>query len=70
MVTLDAVDSALDTLLVVSAENEFEPIQVFNAFDSPQLCLNESTHTYELRDDSNRRLHGTAQDRLQVLRNR
>lgn len=70
VVSLDAAESALNTLLVVSTENEFKPIQVFNAFDSPQLYLNEASHTYELRDGLNRKLHGTAQDRLQVLRNR
>ncbi|CAI5747422.1 unnamed protein product [Peronospora destructor] len=70
VVTLEALESALDTLLVVSAENDFEQIQVFGAFDTPMLHFNTYNKSYEFRADAHRRLHAGPESRLQLLRNR
>lgn len=70
VVTLEALESALDTLLAVSAENDFEKIQVFGAFDTPMLHFNTHNKSYELRADAHRRLHAGPESRLQLLRNR
>lgn len=70
VVSLEALESALDTLLAVSAENQFEPIQVFGAFDSPLLQYNANTAAYELKAGADRRTHAGAEARLQLLRNR
>ncbi|CAI5703471.1 unnamed protein product [Peronospora effusa] len=70
VVTLEALESALDTLLAVSAENDFEQIQVFGAFDTPMLHFNTYNKSYELRADAQRRLHAGPESRLQLLRNR
>ena len=70
MVTLEALESALDTLLAVSAANDFEQIQVFGAFDTPRLHFNTHTNSYELKVDAHRRLHAGPESRIQLLRNR
>ncbi|DBA03656.1 TPA: hypothetical protein N0F65_006835 [Lagenidium giganteum] len=70
VVTLEALESALDTLLAVSADNNYEQIQVFNAFETPRLHYNTHNSSYELRADRHRRIHGTAEDRIQLLRHR
>lgn len=70
MVTLEALESALDTLLAVSAENDYEQIQVFGAFDTPRLHFNTHNNSYELKADAHRRLHAGPESRIQLLRNR
>ncbi|RLN96760.1 hypothetical protein BBJ28_00025649 [Nothophytophthora sp. Chile5] len=70
VVTLEALESALDTLLAVSAENEFEQIQVFDAFDTPRLHFNSHSNAYELKADATRRLHAGPEARLRLLRDR
>uniref|UniRef100_A0AAV1UIC8 DNA polymerase epsilon subunit n=1 Tax=Peronospora matthiolae TaxID=2874970 RepID=A0AAV1UIC8_9STRA len=70
VVTLEALESALDTLLAVSAANEFEQIQVFGAFYTPRLHFNTHTNSYELKADAHRRLHAGPESRIQLLRNR
>ncbi|KUG00664.1 DNA polymerase epsilon subunit 2 [Phytophthora nicotianae] len=70
VVTLEALESALDTLLAVSAENDYEQIQVFGAFDTPRLHFNTHNNSYELRADAHRRLHAGPESRIQLLRNR
>ncbi|RLN63551.1 hypothetical protein BBP00_00004060 [Phytophthora kernoviae] len=70
VVTLEALESALDTLLAVSAENDFEQIQVFGAFDMPRLHFNSHNSSYELKADAHRRLHAGPEARLQLLRDR
>ncbi|GMF12551.1 unnamed protein product [Phytophthora lilii] len=70
VVTLEALESALDTLLAVSAENDFEQIQVFGAFDTPRLHFNTHNNSYELKADAHRRLHAGPESRIQLLRNR
>ncbi|KAJ0409321.1 hypothetical protein ATCC90586_000558 [Pythium insidiosum] len=70
VVSLAALDSALDTLLAVSDENQFERLQIFDAFSTPRLHYRPGTNSYELRADAHRTLHATAEDRLALLRNR
>lgn len=70
VVTLEALESALDTLLAVSSENQFETIQVFGAFETPKLHFSTHTNSFELKADSQRRIHGSAVDRLNLLRDR
>nr|KAE8937138.1 hypothetical protein PF009_g12954 [Phytophthora fragariae] len=70
VVTLEALESALDTLLAVSAENDYEQIQVFGAFDTPRLHFNTHNNSYELKADAHRRLHAGPESRIQLLRNR
>ncbi|KAL4109214.1 hypothetical protein PRIC1_000917 [Phytophthora ramorum] len=70
VVTLGALESALDTLLAVSAENDFEQIQVFGAFDTPRLHFNTHNNSYELKADAHRRLHAGPESRIQLLRDR
>lgn len=70
VVTLEALESALDTLLAVSTENQFEAIQVFNAFEIPQLVFNQNNSAYELQGGSNRHIHADAEARLDLFRNR
>lgn len=70
VVTLEALESALDTLLAVSAENDYEQIQVFGAFDTPRLHFNMHNNSYDLRADTHRRLHAGPEARIQLLRNR
>ncbi|KAE9015715.1 hypothetical protein PR002_g13853 [Phytophthora rubi] len=70
VVTLEALESALDTLLAVSAENDYEQIQVFGAFDTPRLHFNTHNNSYELKADAHRRLHAGPESRIQLLRDR
>ncbi|GAB9463817.1 hypothetical protein Gpo141_00001264 [Globisporangium polare] len=70
VVTLEALESALDTLLAVSSENQFEAIQVFNAFEMPRLHFSSHTNSYELKADSHRRIHAGPEERLNLLRDR
>ncbi|CAI5723284.1 unnamed protein product [Hyaloperonospora brassicae] len=70
VVTLEALESALDTLLAVSAANDYEQIQVFGAFDTPRLHFNTHTNSYELKADAQRRLHAGPESRIQLLRHR
>ncbi|TYZ58561.1 hypothetical protein PybrP1_007279 [[Pythium] brassicae (nom. inval.)] len=70
VVTLEALESALDTLLAVSNENQFEAIQVFGAFETPKLHFIAHTNSYELKADSHRRIHAGPADRLNLLRDR
>ncbi|OWZ23863.1 DNA polymerase epsilon subunit [Phytophthora megakarya] len=70
VVTLEALESAFDTLLAVSAENDYEQIQVFGAFDTPRLHFNTHNNSYELRADVHRKLHAGPESRSQLLRNR
>lgn len=70
VVTLEALESALDTLLAVSSENQFEAIQVFNAFEMPRLHFSPHTNSYELKADSHRRIHSGPEERLNLLRDR
>lgn len=70
VVSLEALESALDTLLAVSTENQFEAIQVFNAFEMPYLHFNANSSSYELKPGAGRRIHAGPDARLQLLRNR
>ncbi|CAH0520175.1 unnamed protein product [Peronospora belbahrii] len=70
VVTMEALESALDTLLAVSAENDFEKIQVFGAFNMPTLHFNPYNKSYELKANVHRRLHAGPESRIQLLRNR
>lgn len=70
VVTLEALESALDTLLAVSSENQFETIQIFGAFETPKLHFSGHTNSYELKADSHRRIHAGPADRLNLLRDR
>lgn len=68
--SLEALESALDTLLAVSSENQFEAIQVLNAFETPCLHYNPNNSSYELKPGAGRRIHAGPDARLQLLRNR
>ncbi|CEG41728.1 dna polymerase epsilon [Plasmopara halstedii] len=70
VVTLEALESALDTLLAVSAENDYERIQVFGAFDTPKLHYNYHNNLYELKGNTHFELHAGPESRIQLLRNR
>ncbi|KAH9115975.1 hypothetical protein AeMF1_010045 [Aphanomyces euteiches] len=70
VVSQEALESALDTLLSVSRENDYESIQVFSAFEQPQLKYHPSTKTYEVSVDPTRKMHGTAKHRLNLFRDR
>jgi DNA polymerase epsilon subunit 2 len=70
VVSLEALESALDTLLAVSSENQFETIQIFNAFETPYLHFNANSSSYELKSGAGRRIHAGPDARLQLLRNR
>ncbi|TMW63259.1 hypothetical protein Poli38472_002200 [Pythium oligandrum] len=70
VVSLEALESALDTLLAVSEENQFESIQIFDAFTTPRLAYNSANSLYELKADRHRSIHAPAESRLQLLRDR
>ncbi|KAF1330108.1 DNA polymerase epsilon subunit, partial [Globisporangium splendens] len=70
VVSLEALESALDTLLAVSSENQFDAIQVFNAFETPKLHYSSHTSSYELKSDAHRRIHASPEYRINLLRDR
>jgi hypothetical protein len=70
VVSLEALESALDTLLAVSSENQFDAIQVFNAFETPKLHYTSHTSSYELKSDAHRRIHAGPEHRINLLRDR
>ncbi|RLO12970.1 hypothetical protein DYB28_012810, partial [Aphanomyces astaci] len=70
VVSQDALESALDTLLNVSSDNDYQCIQVFNAFDQPKLIFHPSTKTYEVSADPTRKLHASSAHRLSLFRER
>lgn len=70
VVTLEALESALDTLLAVSSENQFESIQIFGAFETPKLHYASHSNSFELKADARRRIHADADFRLKLLRDR
>jgi DNA polymerase epsilon subunit 2 len=70
VVSLSALESALDTLLAVSDENEYQRIQVFNAFEIPCLKYNINTNGYELKPELNRSLIASTEYRINLFRQR
>ncbi|ETV95230.1 hypothetical protein, variant 2 [Aphanomyces invadans] len=70
VVTQDALESALDTLLNVSSDNDYQCIQVFNAFEQPKLVYHPSTKSYEVSADPSRKLHASSTHRLSLYRER
>ena len=69
VITVDTIDQALETLLQVTEENNYQQIQVFNAFDIPQLKCVPSKNAYEVLYPT-RTLRGTAEDRIELASNR
>ncbi|EQC30298.1 hypothetical protein SDRG_11875 [Saprolegnia diclina VS20] len=70
VVTIEALESALDTLLSVSAENDYQSIQVFDAFEMPGLQYEAMTKTYSVGLDRHRRLHAAPNYRVNLFRHR
>ncbi|KAF0695024.1 Aste57867_14124 [Aphanomyces stellatus] len=70
VVSQDALESALNTLLSVSSDNDYQSIQVFSAFEQPQLKFHPSTKTYEVSVDPTRKLHAASKHRLNIFRER
>ena len=70
IVSLEALESALDTLLTISEENHFEPIQVFQAFEIPRLLYNTQNNAYELQLEVVRPLHASIDWQLHLFRDR
>ncbi|OQR90110.1 DNA polymerase epsilon subunit [Achlya hypogyna] len=70
VVTQEALESALDTLLSVSTENDYQAIQVFSALEQPKLRYESLSKTYEVVADRGRRLHAAPEYRVNLFRER
>jgi hypothetical protein len=70
VVTKEAVESALDTLLNVSVENEYQSIQVFSAFEQPVLKFEPTSKMYEILMGQSCRLHADPKYRVNMYRER
>lgn len=70
VVTAEVIESALDTLLQVTPENDFQQVQVFSSFELPKLRFVSMKSTYELIPAGGCNLHANVDHRIDLFLNR